>query len=74
MDGQTHPTFHPKSVFSGVFSMLDEMLDAFEQGLNKTVFTRCRHILKTVKDVTDRPPVHMKTTHILQVGFENGRF
>ena len=28
MDGQTHPTFHPTSVFS----MLDETLDAFERG------------------------------------------
>ena len=28
MGGQTHPTFHPTLVFS----MLDEMLDAFDQG------------------------------------------
>ena len=29
MGGQTHPTFHRTLVFS----MLDEMLDAFDQGL-----------------------------------------
>ena len=28
MNGQTHPTFHPTLAFS----MLDEMLDAFDQG------------------------------------------
>ena len=31
MDGQTHPTVHPKSVFS----MVDEMPVAFERVLNK---------------------------------------
>ena len=40
----------------------------------KTAFTRCRHILKTVKNVTDRPPVHTKTAHFLPADFENGRF
>ena len=40
----------------------------------KTAFTRCRHNLKTVKNVTDRPSVHTKTAHFLQVHFENGRF
>ena len=30
MGGQTHPTFHPTLVFS----MLDEMLDAFDRGLS----------------------------------------
>ena len=30
---------------------------------SKTAFTRCRHSLKTVKNVTDRPSVHMKTAH-----------
>ena len=29
MGGQAHPTFHPTLVFS----MLDEILDAFDQGL-----------------------------------------
>ena len=43
----------------------------------KTTFTRCRHILKTVKNVTDRPPVHTKTAHFCRqisktVDFENG--
>ena len=33
MGGQTHPTFHPTLVFS----MLDEMLDAFDQGLSHTL-------------------------------------
>ena len=42
--------------------------------LSETAFTRCRHILKTVKNVTDRPPVHTKTAHILQAHFEKGRF
>ena len=41
---------------------------------NKTAFTRCRHILKTVKNSTDRPPVHTKTAHFLPADFENGRF
>ena len=40
----------------------------------KTAFTRCRQILKTVKNVTDRPPVHTKTAHFLPADFENGRF
>ena len=40
----------------------------------KTAFTRCRHILKTVKNSTDRPPVHTKTAHFLPADFENGRF
>ena len=31
MGGQTHPTFHPTLVFS----MLDEMLDAFDQGFSQ---------------------------------------
>ena len=30
--------------------------------------------LKTVKIVTDRPPVHTKTAHVLPADFENGRF
>ena len=43
----------------------------------KTAFTRCRQILKTVKNVTDRPPVHTKTAHFCRqisktVDFENG--
>ena len=41
---------------------------------SKTAFTRCRHILKTVKNSTDRPPVHTKTAHFLPADFENGRF
>ena len=40
----------------------------------KTAFTRCRHSLKTVKNVTDRPPVHTKTAHFLRADLENGRF
>ena len=44
------------------------------QGAIKTAFTRCRHILKTVKNSTDRPPVHTKTAHYLPADFENGRF
>ena len=47
----------------------------FRTGIDfKTAFTRCRQILKTVKNVTDRPPVHTKTAHILPADFENGRF
>ena len=42
--------------------------------MTKTAFTRCRHILKTVKNVTDRPPVHTKTAHFLPADFENDRF
>ena len=41
---------------------------------SKTAFTRCRQILNTVKNVTDRPPVHTKTAHFLPADFENGRF
>ena len=41
---------------------------------SKTAFTRCRQILKTVNNVTDRPPVHTKTAHFLPADFENGRF
>ena len=40
----------------------------------KTAFTRCRHILKTVKNSTDRPPVHTEMAHFLPADFENGRF
>ena len=32
MGGQTHPTFHPKFTFS----MLDEILDAFDRGFSLT--------------------------------------
>ena len=39
----------------------------------QTAFTRCRHILKTVKTVKDRPPVHTKK-QFLPAGFENGKF
>ena len=38
----------------------------------KNTFTRCRHILKTVKNVTDRPPVHTKMAHFMQADFEDG--
>ena len=41
---------------------------------SETAFTRCRHILKTVKNSTDRPPVHTETAHFLPADFENGRF
>ena len=40
----------------------------------ETTFTRCRQILKTVKNVTDRPHVHIKTVYLLPPDFENGRF
>ena len=48
----------------------------FSTGI-KTAFTQCRHILKTVKNSTDRPPVHTKTAHFCRqilktVDFENG--
>ena len=46
----------------------------FMIGFTKTAFTRCRQILKTVKNVTDRTPVHTKTAHFLPADFENGRF
>ena len=49
------------------------MISIFEFSI-ETAFTRCRHILKMVKNVTDRPPVHMKTTIFLPADFENGRF
>ena len=39
MGGQAHPKFHPTLVFS----MLDEMLDAFDQGL-----TECDEIEKWI--------------------------
>ena len=41
---------------------------------SKTAFTRCRHILKTVKNSTDRPPVHTKTAHFLPADFETVDF
>ena len=44
------------------------------QPITETTFTRCRHILKTVKNSTDRPPVHTKTAHFFPADFENGRF
>ena len=40
----------------------------------RLAFTRCQHILKTVKNSTDRPPVQTKTAHFLPADFENGRF
>ena len=40
----------------------------------KTAFTRCRHILKMVKNSTDRPPVHTKMALFMPADFENGRF
>ena len=45
--------------------------------LFKTAFTRCRHILKAVKNSTDRPSVHTKTAHFCRqilktVDFEDG--
>ena len=39
----------------------------------QTAFTRFRRILKTVKNMTDRPPIHTKTA-FLTGDFENGRF
>ena len=45
---------------------------AFSQA--KTAFTRYRHILKTVKNVTDGPPFHTIMAHFLAADFENGRF
>ena len=41
---------------------------------SKTAFTRCRHIFKTMKNVTDRPTIYMKMAHFLPADFENGRF
>ena len=35
---------------------------------------RYRHILKKVKNVTDRNPGHTKTVHFLPADFENGSF
>ena len=40
----------------------------------RTAFTRCRQILKTVKNVMDWPPVHTKMAHLLPADIENGRF
>ena len=40
----------------------------------KTAFTRCRHILKTLKNVMDRSPVRTKTAQSLLADFENDRF
>ena len=37
-------------------------------------FTRCRHILKTVIYVKDRPPIHTTAAHFLPADFENARF
>ena len=38
-------------------------------------FIRSRDILKKVKNVKDRPPVHVKTAHhFLMADFENCRF
>ena len=42
--------------------------------VTETAFTRYRNILKTVKNVTDRPPVHTKTAQFLPADFENCRF
>ena len=42
--------------------------------MSETALTRCGHILRTVKNVRERPPVHMKTTHFLPADFESGRF
>ena len=39
--------------------------------LIQTTFTRYRYILKTVKNVTDRP-LHTKTARVLPADFENG--
>ena len=38
------------------------------------VFTLFRHILKTAKNVTDRPSVHTKRYIFLPADFENGIF
>ena len=42
------------------YQQLSFVHDSFRP-LAETAFTRCQHILKTVKNVTDRPPVHTKT-------------
>ena len=65
------------TLFSPQFEILSATLTSFgrnEEILIQTAFTRCRHILKTVKNSTDRPPVHTKTAHFLPADFENGRF
>ena len=54
MDGQTHPTFHPTLVFS----MLDEMLDAFDRGLieecQNDQYKRNAQLFKIYKMVASR--------------------
>ena len=49
-----------------------QRVESIPEVMLKTAFTRCRHILKTVKNSTDRPPVHTKTAHFLPADFENG--
>ena len=56
------------------FDILTRIFSSGFTAESKTAFTRCRHILKTVKNSTDRPPVHTKTAHFLPADFENGRF
>ena len=53
------------TLFLGVF---------FKKPMFKTALTWCLHILKTLKKVMDRPPVHTKIANFLLANFENGRF
>ena len=72
--------FQP-ACFASVIFMLSSfswtMRNSNNTGQFQTAFTRCRHILKTVKNSTDKPPVHTKTAHFCRqilktVDFENG--
>ena len=49
-------------------------IDSNKVSNSKTAFTQCRHILKTARNVADRPPIHSKTAHFLPTDFENCRF
>ena len=50
MCGQTHPTFHP----TFVFSMLEEMLDAFDQGVRFQLATirKLRNASKIANEIS----------------------
>ena len=53
--------------------LIDRTMDIVNKYLHKNL-NQNRHILKTVKNSTDRPPVHTITAHFLPADFENGRF
>ena len=61
------------------FFKIEYISDEFEETwyVCLFLFTRCWQILKTVKNVTDGPPVHTKAGHLYRqilkaVDFENG--